>query len=210
MDDSRDYTVLLVVLLIIVVLVGGGGGVYWAWRGIQESRIARLEAMAAAAAADRTREQAALESERAVLLIERAVEERRATSKDAQVRIEEGVRRVLDAQQAAWNAGDVEGFMEHYWKSDELSFNSGGTVTRGWEATLENYKERYPSREAMGTLTFDNLNVRAIAVEAALVLGDWQIVRGDETLGGNFSLVFQKLDGRWVIIHDHTSRVPAP
>jgi beta-aspartyl-peptidase (threonine type) len=91
-----------------------------------------------------------------------------------------------------------------------LTFNSGGTVTRGWEATLQSYKQRYPSRDAMGELTFANFEVRALGSEAALVLGDWQIVRGAESLGGNFTLVFRKVGDAWVIIHDHTSRKAQP
>jgi hypothetical protein len=38
-------------------------------------------------------------------------------------------------------------------------------------------------------------------------LGEWKLERDEEPVSGNFSLVFRKIDGRWVIVHDHTSRV---
>ena len=112
---------------------------------------------------------------------------------------------VLDVQARAWNRGDVDGFMRHYWKSTRLTFSSGGTVTRGWQATIEGYRNRYPDRNAMGRLTFSELEVRPLGQHAALVLGRWHLDR-DQPVGGIFSLVFQKKAGRWVIVHDHTSR----
>ena len=114
---------------------------------------------------------------------------------------------VLKQQAAAWNKGDIAAFMEHYWKSDELTFSSGGQTTRGWQATKDNYVKRYPTREQMGQLTFSQLEVQLLGDAAALVLGRWQLAR-EQPVGGNFSLVLRKLDGRWVIIHDHTSRTP--
>lgn len=114
------------------------------------------------------------------------------------------VTRVLRNQEAAWNSGDIEGFMRGYWNSPNLTFSSGGRVTRGWQETLDGFKTRYPDRTAMGRLTFDNLEVTALGSDAALVLGAWRLER-DKPVGGVFSLVFRKIEGSWVIIHDHTS-----
>jgi L-asparaginase / beta-aspartyl-peptidase len=115
------------------------------------------------------------------------------------------IRAVLTQQAEAWNRGDIDAFMEHYWKSDELTFSSGGQTTRGWKSTKENYQRRYPTREKMGRLTFSQLEITPLGNEAALVLGQWRLER-EEPVAGNFSVVFRKIDGRWVIIHDHTSR----
>ncbi len=116
----------------------------------------------------------------------------------------EEIRSLLDAQDAAWNAGDVEGFMEGYWRSPDLTFSSGGKVTRGWETTLERYRTRYPDRAAMGRLTFSDLEITMLGRDGALVLGRWRLER-DQPVGGNFTLVLRLIDGRWLIIHDHTS-----
>jgi beta-aspartyl-peptidase (threonine type) len=114
---------------------------------------------------------------------------------------------VFRAQQDAWNSGDVRAFMEHYWKSDDLTFSSGGKTTRGWQATLDRYRERYPTREKMGRLTLSGLEITPLGDAAALVLGQWKLDRQSEPVQGNFTLVLRKIDARWVIVHDHTSRL---
>jgi ketosteroid isomerase-like protein len=116
---------------------------------------------------------------------------------------------ILQKQAAAWNRGDIDGFMEHYWKSENLTFSSGGKTTRGWQTTKDNYKLRYPTRERMGKLTFDQLEAFPLGDSAALLLGHWHLDRTGP-VGGNFSLVFRKIDGAWVIVHDHTSLAPTP
>ena len=115
------------------------------------------------------------------------------------------IRTLLDQQARDWNDGDIDAFMQAYWNSDDLTFSAGGRTTRGWDATRERYQLRYPDRAAMGTLTFSDLQVTPLNPDAALVLGRWHLARQDDTLGGNFSLVFRRIEGRWRIIHDHTS-----
>jgi uncharacterized protein (TIGR02246 family) len=117
------------------------------------------------------------------------------------------VEAILRAQEVAWNEGSIEAFMEHYWTSDDLTFSSVGKTTRGWEATLNRYRERYPTREQMGRLTLDGLEITPLGDSAALVLGHWELERDTEPVSGNFSLVVRKFDDRWLIIHDHTSRL---
>ena len=117
------------------------------------------------------------------------------------------IRSVLDRQASAWNRGDIATFMDAYDRSAELTFSSSGKVTRGWQPTLDNYFRRYPTREAMGRLTFSELEVTKLGDASALVLGRWELDRKDP-VGGVFTLVFRREGGRWVIIHDHTSRAP--
>jgi len=120
------------------------------------------------------------------------------------------IETVLTRQAAAWNRGDIDAFMEHYWKSDGLTFSSGGQTTRGWTPTKEGYQRRYPTREQMGRLEFSQLEFTLLGDSAALVLGRWQLTRDTASVGGNFTLIFRRLDGRWLIIHDHTSKVDTP
>ncbi len=117
---------------------------------------------------------------------------------------------LLTSQAAAWNRGDIDGFMEFYWKSPQLSFSSGGTTTWGWEQTRDRYKSRYPTKERMGRLTFSGLELISLGDSAALVLGRWQLARPGDQPQGNFSLVFRQLDGQWRIVHDHTSLAANP
>ena len=129
----------------------------------------------------------------------------KAPAQDAALR--DAIEPVFRAQQDAWNRGDVAAFMDHYWKSDDLTFSSGGKTTRGWQATLAGYRERYPTRDKMGRLTLSGFEITPLGDAAALVLGQWKLDRTSEPVGGNFTLVLRKIDGRWVIVHDHTSRL---
>lgn len=111
---------------------------------------------------------------------------------------------VLNAQVDAWNRGDLDAFLTHYRQSDDLTFTGGGSTTRGWAAVRANYKTRYPTPERMGRLEFDRLEVRVLGDEAALVLGRWCLRHDGDSRGGTFSLVFQRIENRWVIVHDQS------
>ena len=118
------------------------------------------------------------------------------------------IRAVLDAQQRAWNRGDVDAFLTGYWHSPDLTFSGSNGISRGWDAVLARYKKNYPDRSAMGALDFSNLEFRFLGPDAALVLGHWHLKREKDEPGGVFSLVFQRFPEGWRIIHDHTSASP--
>jgi uncharacterized protein (TIGR02246 family) len=121
---------------------------------------------------------------------------------------ESDIRAVLDKQAQAWNRGDIEAFMTTYLDSPQLTFMGKDSVTRGYRPVLERYRQRYASREAMGTLRFSELEVRLLGSDAALVLGKFQLTRtaaGGGDASGRFSLVLRKTAAGWKIIHDHTS-----
>jgi len=115
---------------------------------------------------------------------------------------------LLKTQQGDWNRGDIDSFMEGYERSEHLIFTSGGTVRRGWEAAMRRYRETYPDRDTMGRLTFSDLEVTLLGPNAAVVLGKYQLRRAKDSPHGVFTLILQKKDGSWKIIHDHTSTAP--
>ena len=117
------------------------------------------------------------------------------------------VRSVLDAQVEAWNRGDLEGFMAGYWRSPELVFCSGATVTRGWDETLARYRSRYQSEgREMGRLRFAGIEVIPLGADAAFARGAWRLqMRDGKQPHGLFTLLLRRLDGSWRIVHDHTS-----
>lgn len=121
------------------------------------------------------------------------------------VSVDRAVRALLDEQVAAWNRGDVEAFMAGYWKSDELRFASGGDVTHGWDATLARYHTRYPDRAAMGTLSFEEIDVRALGPDHALAFGRYVLERESDRPTGLFTLLLERRAEGWRIVHDHTS-----
>jgi L-asparaginase / beta-aspartyl-peptidase len=116
---------------------------------------------------------------------------------------------LLKAQQNAWNQGDIDTFLQGYWRSPELTFSGAGGIAHGWDGVLARYKEHYPNRDAMGQLEFSGLETRFLGQDAALVLGHWHLARQKGDVGGVFSLVFERFPEGWRIIHDHTSEVSA-
>jgi ketosteroid isomerase-like protein len=117
------------------------------------------------------------------------------------------VQQVLQQQQAAWNHGDLEGFMSGYWNSPELTF-FGAEKTAGWQATLERYRKRYQTggRE-MGKLEFSDLQIVALGPDSAFVRGSWKLSMSDgKTPHGLFTLIFRRFPDGWKIVHDHSSQ----
>jgi beta-aspartyl-peptidase (threonine type) len=115
------------------------------------------------------------------------------------------VRELLDRQVAAWNRGDLEGYMAGYWKSDQLSFFSNGKKTLGWRPTLEHYRERYQkNKTGMGKVT---LKVELEQLDEDLVLGrgEWSLIMPDgSTPHGLTTLIVRKMPEGWRIVHDHS------
>ncbi len=115
------------------------------------------------------------------------------------------IRAVLEAQAAAWNRGDLEGYMDGYDRSPNTEFVSGDRINRGWQAVLDRYKKSYDTREKMSVLTFSELEINVLSKDAALVLGRWRLKRANDEPHGTFSLLFRKTKAGWRIVHDHTS-----
>src|SRR5215467_6358547 len=78
------------------------------------------------------------------------------------------IRAVMDAQQTAWNRGDIDSFMDGYERGETTTFVSGNDVTRGWQTVLDRYKQRYSTKEQMGTLAFSDLQVQSLGPDIAL------------------------------------------
>src|ERR1044071_9145076 len=93
---------------------------------------------------------------------------------------ETSIKAVLAAQSAAWNRGDIEGYMAGYWRSPKTVFVSGDSVTRGWQTVLERYKKHYDSRDKMGTLNFSDLEINSLTNDTALVIGRWHLQRAKD------------------------------
>lgn len=118
---------------------------------------------------------------------------------------ENAIRQVMHTQQEAWNRADIETFMEGYWKSDSLKFIGRNGITYGWQTTLDNYKKSYPTPDAMGKLTFTILTLDILSETSAFMIGRWHLKRATDEPGGHFTLLWRKINGKWVIIADHTS-----
>jgi len=118
------------------------------------------------------------------------------------------VERVLQDSADAWNRGDLASFASHYEDSPDTTFIGRDVVRGGVQAILTRYRRAYPTREAMGTLTFSEIEVRALADGVALTTGKFSLHRAPTAGGdtsGRFTLVLKRTAAGWKIIHDHTS-----
>ena len=123
----------------------------------------------------------------------------------AQQTEEKAILKVLGEQQLAWNAGNIEKYMEGYWKSDSLMFIGKSGITYGWKNTLSNYKKNYVDTVAMGKLDFKILQLKKLSGLYYSVVGKWHLSRSIGNLDGHFSLLFKKIGGKWHIVADHSS-----
>lgn len=115
------------------------------------------------------------------------------------------IRGVMAAQVAAWNRGDIDGFMDGYARSEATEFVSGDKLTRGWRIVRDRYRKKYDTREKMGRLTFSDIKITPLSANFAIVLGRWRLVRHGDKPHGIFTLLFRRTPAGWRIIHDHTS-----
>ena len=117
----------------------------------------------------------------------------------------QAIAKVMADQQAAWSKGDLDGFMQGYWKSDSLMFIGKRGPTYGWQQTMDNYKRSYPDKAAMGKLAFRLDKIELLSKTSAFVMGAWSLQREKDAPGGYFTLWFKKINGEWKVVCDHTS-----
>jgi hypothetical protein len=123
----------------------------------------------------------------------------------AQSKTEKKIIKLLHDQDESWNKGDIEGFMTTYWSNDSLMFIGKSGVTYGWNNTLNNYKKGYPNTEAMGKLNFNLIQIKKLSRNYYHVTGKWHLTRTAGDLQGHFTLLLKKINGKWLIISDHSS-----
>ena len=123
----------------------------------------------------------------------------------AQSTEESAIRQTLGEQVQAWNEGNIGRFMKTYWENDSLMFIGKGGITYGWQNTLNNYKKNYPDTIAMGKLSYTILKISRLSPEYFYVVGKFHLQRSIGDLNGHYDLLFRKINGRWVIIADHSS-----
>ena len=115
------------------------------------------------------------------------------------------ITQLLKDQDQAWNRGDLDGFIAPYDDTGKLVFVSS-VVIRSSKELKDRYEKRYKTGNAdFGKLTFSELKVEELAPGLARAWGKWSVEAKDKTSSGFFTLILQKRDGHWRIIHDHSS-----
>jgi ketosteroid isomerase-like protein len=115
------------------------------------------------------------------------------------------IEAVMKQQESDWNNGNLEGYMQAYWKSDSMLFIGKRGLNYGWQTTLDNYRKSYANPTQMGQLIFDNQELKLMNQEHAWAAGKWKLLRKADTLNGSYMLIWKKKKGEWRIIADHSS-----
>ena len=115
------------------------------------------------------------------------------------------IRKMLFAQVVEWNKGNIDGYMKGYWESDSLLFIGSKGPRYGYGTTLKRYKEAYPDADHMGTLTSRITSMKNLSPEYYFVVGTWALNRKAGDVSGSYTLLIRKINGKWVIVCDHSS-----
>src|ERR1700712_4798009 len=118
---------------------------------------------------------------------------------------EKEITDLLNRQTLSWNKNNLDEFMSGYWHNDSLMFVGKSGVTYGYTAALNNYKKNYDSPEKMGKLFFEILKLKKLSPEYYFVLGKWFLKRPVGDIGGHYTLLFRKINGKWMIVADHST-----
>jgi len=128
--------------------------------------------------------------------------------RDANAEAEVQIHAVLDSQLLAWNRGDIPGYMNGYWNSNEVEFIGSGGIIRGWKPALDRYKRLFENPGAMGQLSFTTLEIHVACPNSAYVVGEYKLLRSTGAFSGVFTLQFRKFSEGWLIVVDHTTGYP--
>jgi ketosteroid isomerase-like protein len=111
----------------------------------------------------------------------------------------------IGRMEAAWNRGDFKGYMAGF-KNPDVVFVSGGKFQDGWQGTLDHYVRDYGgSAERRGQLHFYNMKVDLLGPDAAMLIGQYRLVRGPRVTEGINTRLFRKFGDRWLITMNHVS-----
>jgi ketosteroid isomerase-like protein len=115
------------------------------------------------------------------------------------------ILRTISRMEAAWNRGDFKGYMAGF-KNPDVVFVSGGKFQQGWQGTLDHYIRDYGgSAERRGKLHFYNMKVDLLSPSAAMLVGQYRLVRGKRVTEGVNTRLFKKFHGQWLITMNHVS-----
>ncbi len=123
----------------------------------------------------------------------------------AQSKQDSAIKQILEKQTEAWNKGDIDAFMQTYWKSDSLVFVGKNGVAYGWQNTLDNYRKGYPDKTAMGRLQFTIIRIESLSDQVYNVIGKWHLTRTIGNLQGHYTLIIKRINDKWLIVQDHSS-----
>jgi uncharacterized protein (TIGR02246 family) len=118
---------------------------------------------------------------------------------------ETAIRKVFEAGCAAWNCGDLDGYLASYWDSDKTIWISSGSLTRGKVEIVKACKARFATSQQLGKLTVAELEIDVLTATDATAFGRWMLVGEDKMAEGFFTVQLRKIEGTWLFVSDHSS-----
>ena len=113
---------------------------------------------------------------------------------------------MMNRSAAAWNRGDLDAFVDDYAAGMETSFIGRTGIVHGRDAIRAVYAPRFGPGGVRDSLSFENTEVDVLGPDVINVIAYYRLSRGDSTVArGPTSLVMRRSDGRWRIVHDHSS-----
>ena len=111
----------------------------------------------------------------------------------------------IERMESAWNRGNFRGYMAGF-KNPDVVFVSGGKFQAGWHGTLDHYVRAYGgSAERRGKLHFYNMKVDLLGPDAAMLVGQYRLIRGARVTEGVNTRLFRKVHDKWLITMNHVS-----
>jgi uncharacterized protein (TIGR02246 family) len=117
------------------------------------------------------------------------------------------VVKIVLAQEAAWNKGDLDGYLSHYKDSPDSQAVLANLV-RGVDNIRAAYKQNFPNKDSMGTIEDTDIDVKALGDTYALATGKYHLNRPKKSGGpieGTFMELFEKTPAGWQIIFSQSS-----
>ena len=119
------------------------------------------------------------------------------------------VTTMLASSAEAWNAGNLSGFIDDYANDPATSFMDGRRPQYGYDWVRSNYAPRFEPEAARDSLRFEDFAARRLGDNHILATARYVLHRDDTaTSSGPFTLILERRDGKWKIIHDHTNADP--
>jgi uncharacterized protein (TIGR02246 family) len=116
------------------------------------------------------------------------------------------IQSMIDMQQDAWNRGDIAAFVRPYDDTGKMIFITSEEPVRSPGVLKERYEKRYATgAKDFGKLNFSDVTIELLSDSIARVYGKWHVTQKEKTSSGWFTLLLQKRDNEWRIIHDHSS-----
>ena len=107
-----------------------------------------------------------------------------------------------------WNAHDIEGYMAHFWHSENFIYIMDGEEITGWGNLLAAYRAGYSDPSAMGTIDVQRTQIEMITPDVALMI-DWWTARfpahQSRPQHGTTSFTMRKFDDGWKAVAFHTT-----